>query len=171
MHGVETMQLSALSEKSRIPLRRYFQRRIRGKADADDMVQEVFLRLIRLAGHEKIDNIDGYVCRIAANLVRDYARRLSVRKCDIQIEDMEQMESLSAEGVFTPERILLGREAISQVISVLGELPEKTRTIFTLYHLEVISQVQIARTLGMPLSTVEKHMCKANAHLQSRLQQ
>jgi len=48
-------------------------------------------------------------------------------------------------------------------------LPEKTAVIFSLYHFESVPQVEIARRLGMSLSTVEKHMGRANAHLLERL--
>ncbi len=66
MSAIPSAQLRELSETARTPLRRYFERRIRGKADAEDLVQEVFLRLARADGSEVIENLDGYVCRIAA---------------------------------------------------------------------------------------------------------
>jgi DNA-directed RNA polymerase specialized sigma24 family protein len=41
--------------------------------------------------------------------------------------------------------------------------------IFSLYHFDSVPQVEIARRLSMSLSTVEKHMSRANAHLLQRL--
>jgi RNA polymerase sigma-70 factor (ECF subfamily) len=168
MSAIPVVQLKELSEKSRTPLRRYFERRIRGRgnADAEDLVQEVFVRLARMNSAEAIENIEGYVCRIAHNLVRDYARRRTVHKDDIRIGT----DGIIREEDFTPERILLGREAVRQVLSLLEELPQKTRTIFLLYHLDVIPQTKIARMLDMPVSTIEKHMCRANVHLHHRLE-
>ena len=165
MSAIPAVKLKELCEKSRTPLRRYFERRIRGNADAEDLVQEVFIRLARADGCETVANIDGYVCRIAANLVRDHVRRSTVRRCDIVLET----DGIAEEAGFSPERILLGRDAIRQVSLLLDELPQRTKTIFLLYHVHIIPQVQIARMLQMPVSTIEKHMCKANAHIYRKL--
>ncbi len=75
-----------------------------------------------------------------------------------------------ARRIFTPERILLGRDAVRQVERLLDELPVKTKTIFLLYHAEVMPQLQIARMMQMPLSTIEKHMCRASVHLHRKLE-
>lgn len=169
MSAIPSAELRVLSEKARTPLRRYFERRIRGRGDVDaeDLVQEVFLRIARAKSAEAIENIDGYVCRIAANLARDYVRRRAVRKDDIVID----MDGLASEQDFTPERILLGRDTVRQVVCLLDELPSKTKKIFLLYHAEVMPQLQIARMMQMPISTVEKHMWRASAHLHRKFAQ
>jgi len=164
--AIPVAKLKELSERGRVPLRRYFERRIRGNADAEDLVQEVFFRLARCGNSETIENLEGYTCRIAANLVRDYARRRTIHKDDIYIDK----EGLAMEAGFSPERIVLGREAVRQVFELLDELPEKTRKIFVLYHIEVVPQVRIARMMDMPLSTIEKHMCRATTYLNHRLE-
>jgi len=168
MSAIPSAALEDLSQRARTPLRRYFERRIRGRgtADAEDLVQEVFLRLARARSVDVIENIDGYVCRIAANLARDYVRRRAVRKDDIVMD----LDGLAGEEDFTPERILLGRDAVRQVVRLLDELPPKTKTIFLLYHAEVMPQLQIARVMQMPISTIEKHMCRANVHLHRKLE-
>jgi DNA-directed RNA polymerase specialized sigma24 family protein len=56
-------------------LRRYFQKKV-GPAEAEDLVQDVFVSLQVRGGAEAIDNIEGYLFRIAANaLMRRYKRR------------------------------------------------------------------------------------------------
>ncbi len=53
-------------------LRHFFQRRIGDRrAEVDDLVQEVFVRLFNRRGREPIDNLTGYVFQIAANLLRE----------------------------------------------------------------------------------------------------
>jgi RNA polymerase sigma-70 factor (ECF subfamily) len=63
----------------------------------------------------------------------------------------------------------LGREAVERLIAALHELPETTRIVFTQYHFDNVPQVEVARRMGLSLSTVEKHMARANAHLLKRL--
>lgn len=155
-----------MEARYRLPLRRFFERRLRNKPDPDDLVQEVFLRLIRRGATDGIQSLDGYVFQVAANVLRDYARRWSIRSEEV---DSVQLDEIEIEGGFSPERVLLGREAIESLIAALQELPEKTVVIFSLYHFDSISQVEIAKRFGMSLSTVEKHMSRANAHILERL--
>jgi RNA polymerase sigma-70 factor (ECF subfamily) len=143
-------------------LRRFFERRLKAGADPDDLVQEVFVRLARQGHAETIQHLDGYVFQVAANVLRDYLRRCAVRAHELNHVQLADQE---LEGGFSPERVLLGQEAVEHLIAALHQLPEKTQAIFALYHFESVPQVEIAQRLHMPLSTVEKHMARANAHL------
>jgi RNA polymerase sigma factor (sigma-70 family) len=139
---------------------------VQSRPDPDDLVQEVFVRLARQGNIGAIAHLDGYVFQVAANVLRDHARRWAVRAEEV---DYTVLDDDTLEGGFSPERVLLGSEALESLISALYMLPEKTRIIFTLYHFESIPQVEIARRLGMSLSTLEKHMSRANLHLLEHL--
>lgn len=149
----------------RSPLLRFFQRRVGPGEDADDLVQDVFSRLATI-DLGKIENIQGYIFQIAGNVMRDKARRAHVRRMmthapdDIDVED---------EGGFSPERILQSKEALQIMVAALYELSDPIRIVFSHYHFDGVAQVEIARRMGLSLSTVEKHMAKANAHLLQRL--
>jgi RNA polymerase sigma-70 factor (ECF subfamily) len=147
------------------PLLRFFKRRVGAGEDAEDLVQDVFSRLARqdLAA---IENVQGYIFRVAANVLHDRSRRASVRSIVVQGAEDFDMED---ERGFTPERILQSREALQIMVSALYELPEMVRMVFSQYHFDGVAQVDISRRLGLSLSTVEKHMAKANRHLLYRL--
>ena len=157
-----------LATRYRKPLRRFFERRVQRRPDSDDLVQEVFVRLIRQGNIGAIEHLDSYVFQVAANVLRDHARRWAVRAEEIHHTPLDDD---TLEGGFSPERVLLGAEALENLISALYTLPEKTRIIFTLYHFESVPQVEIARRLRIPLSTLEKHMSRANFHLLEHLGQ
>lgn len=159
------LHLEAVAAEYRGPLLRFFQRRAEAAQDAEDLVQEVFSRLAR-QDLDLIENVQGYIFRIAANVLRDRARRASVRAVVIQTPEDFDMED---EGGFTPERILQGQEAVQIMVSALCELPDMVRMVFSQYHFDGVAQVDISRRLGLSLSTVEKHMAKANRHLLRRL--
>ena len=55
------------------------------------------------------------------------------------------------------------------MVEALQELPERARTIFVLNRFEELSAAEIARRLGVSVSTVEKDMMRAIAHLKARL--
>lgn len=163
---VTVSRIEQLAARYRVPLRRFFERRMKASPDPEDLVQEVFVRLIRQGNVKDIHHLDGYVFQVAANVLRDYARRWAVREEEVR---HARIDEDSLEGGFSPERVLLGQEAIERVIAALHELPEKTQVIFALYHFESVPQVEIARKLNMSISTVEKHMGRANLHLLTQL--
>lgn len=158
-------RLEEVAAHYRAPLLRFFQRRVGAGEDADDLVQDVFSRL---AGQDlaTIENIQGYVFQVAANVIRDKARRASVRSIVTCAPDGFDIED---EAGFSPERILQSREALQLMVAAIYELPETVRIVFSHYHFDDVAQVEIARRMGLSLSTVEKHMAKANRHLLYRL--
>lgn len=158
----DNAQFERLSTRYRVPLQRFFERRLKARPDPEDLVQEVFIRLIRLEHIDDVRNLDGYVFQVAANVLRDHARRWSIREPEA---NPASLDTDALEGGFTPERILLGQESLERLIGALHDLPAKTQAIFALYHFEGVAQVDIARKLNMPISTVEKHMGRANRHL------
>ena len=158
-------ELEDVAAQFRAPLQRFFRRRIEAGEDADDLVQDVFSRL---AGRDlaAIANVQGYVFQVAANVLRDRARRASVRSIMTTVPDGFDVED---EAGFSPERILQSREVLQILIAALYELPEMVRSVFSHYHFDGVAQVEIARRMGVSLSTVEKHMAHANSHLLQRL--
>ncbi|MBC9031172.1 RNA polymerase sigma factor [Sphingomonas sp. JC676] len=157
--------LDEVAAQYNTPLLRFFQRRVDRPEDADDLVQDVFSRLAA-QDLASIANIQGYVFQVAANVLRDKARRASVRSIITSTPDGFDVED---EASFTPERIMQSREALQMMIAALYELPQIVRMTFSLYHFDGVAQVEISRRLGLSLSTVEKHMAKANSHLLYRL--
>lgn len=153
-------QLDIVAAQLTGPLRRYFQRRVRGAAEVDDLLQDVFVRLAR-QDLGVVENMQGYVFQIAANVLRDRDRRDHVRQIMVP-SDQEDWEDVQG---FSPERLLVGKDTLQHLMTALFELPERPRTIFSQYHFDGVPQAEIAERLGVSLSTVEKDMARANATL------
>jgi RNA polymerase sigma-70 factor (ECF subfamily) len=153
------------------PLLSYFLRRVRDRAQAEDLVQDALLRLIRAAEYEVIEHPESYVFKVAANLLKD-SRRHAVRHptvaCAAVAEDnaAEVDEALVDER--SPERVLDGETSLAQVLQALNELSELTRNVFILFRLEHMKQKDIATLYGIAQSTVEKHVMRAVLHLGKR---
>jgi RNA polymerase sigma factor (sigma-70 family) len=160
--------LADLDRRYRVPLIRYFAKRIREAYDVDDLVQEVFIRLVRQATIESVEQIDSYVFQTAANVIRDRARRHAARH---HRQHDELSESDLPTNDLSPERVLLGTEQLARAVAALEELPENTRRVFVLRRYEGMRHEQIAAHLGMSVSGVRFHMEKAKAHLARRLEQ
>ena len=160
-------RIADLSVRYGQAVRRFFSRRLRDGADVEDLTQEVFARLLKRAEIGDIANIEGYLFHTAANLLRERARKQARRPGDDALEGDAEFAGAGEE--FSPERILLGKEAYARMVEALQELPERARTIFVLNRFEELSAAEIARRLGVSVSTVEKDMMRAIAHLKARL--
>jgi len=159
-------ELTELVELYGAPVHAYFRRRVGSAADASDLTQEVFLRLLARTSDARIENVQGYLFMIAANLLAERARRARVRPATSPGE--LRLEGGAAGEEFSPERILLGKEAYQRLIAALQELPERTRTVFILSRYEELKAPEIARRLGISVSAIEKHLMRAIRHLRER---
>lgn len=162
----EAELLTALSGRYRTPLLRFFAKRLPADADAEDLVQDVFVRLIRRERVSDIEKLDGYVFQIADNLRRDLLRQRLARP----IEPLETLDetALPADAL-TPDRALEGKQRLDLFLAALKELPERTATIFMLHRWDQMSHADIAARVGISVSAVEKHMVRAIAHLARRM--
>jgi RNA polymerase sigma factor (sigma-70 family) len=160
------VSIELLNERFRAPLLAFFRRRVNVADDAEDLLQETFVRLAKPGRLESVDNVEAYIFQIAANLVRERARRRAVRGSDQQIEIDE---SFADEQVFSPARILEGKDAIERIMVALKELPERVRTIFILQRFEGMTYQEVASKLDLSQSAIEKNMSRAIAHLARRM--
>lgn len=156
--------LRALSERYRQPLTAYFLRRVHSRIEAEDLTQEVFLRLVRRFEVESIDNPEAFVFCTAVNLLRDRSRRGKAQRSHLT-EFAHQQEGLEE---LSPERLFDGQESLNRVLSVLDELDQRTRDAFILHRLEGMKHAEIARVLGVSVSSVEKYIIKALSRLMAR---
>ena len=143
-----------LARRFRPALMSYFLRRVRSHAEAEDLTQDVFMRLSTLAVQE-FQAADAYIFRVAANLLADRARRNKVRRLHVD-------EQLAVNGrdvdPLDPDRVSEGRRSLSVLAERLRGLPERARTIFVLYRIEGMNKRAIAEAFGCSVSTVEKQV-------------
>lgn len=145
-------------------LTRYFQRRLSSANDVDDLVQEVFLRIVRRGNTQELDRFEGYVFETAASVINDRFRR---RRTRMHASHVPFQPDLHGQEDVSPEQTVLAREALQSTTRAILAMPERTRTIFILRRLEGLTHPEIARRLGLSLSTVEKHVQRAARHLLS----
>jgi RNA polymerase sigma factor (sigma-70 family) len=160
-----------LAARFSAPLLRYFLRRVRDRAQAEDLVQDALLRVLRAFECEVIEHPESYVFKVAANLLKD-SRRHAVRHPTVAGAAIEEGVAGEVGGTLvderSPERVLDGETSLAQVLQALSELSEVTRNVFVLFRLEHMKQKDIAALYGIAQSTVEKHVMRAVVHLARR---
>ncbi len=153
------------------PVRRwlsgFFRNRVRDDNDVEDLVQDVFARIVARDSTEPVGHLGGYVLRTARSVLADRARRRATRHADLHVElDADRHGDVEID----PERVLSGKEDLHAATAALLSLPERTRTIFVLRRLEGYRHADIARQLGISVSAVEKHMVRAIQHLGAEME-
>lgn len=165
---VDALSLADLSRRFRPALKAYFLKRAPAGVDADDLVQDVFVRLARRGELASIRQVEGYLFQTAANVLTDRARHRIARRRDDHIAFREIDH---AREDTSPETVLMGREALTRLAAALDELPERRRAVFLLHRIDGLRYGDIAARLGISVSSVEKHMIKALAHLAAWLEE
>ncbi|MBZ6377848.1 RNA polymerase subunit sigma-70 [Pacificimonas flava] len=137
--------------------------RARGAGDeAEDLLQDLWLKLRRAPPRGPVSDPRAYLFRAANNLMLDRARagrdrRRREREWSRPLDDAVPDRSDEP----SPEQALLARRELEAVQRMLEELGEPTMTIFRSYRLDGMPQKRIAERQGLSLSAVEKHLQKA----------
>ncbi|KQY88242.1 RNA polymerase sigma factor [Pelomonas sp. Root1444] len=131
-------------------------RRGRTRHDADDLVQEAWLRLACYERRQSVDEPEAFLMRAALNLSIDDYRNSRNRGEQVMLDEIE-----IADAMPTAETILLARERIARLSESLAELDPKTRRIFLAHRVEGLSYGEIAQEQRLSVSAVEKHIAKA----------
>lgn len=134
-------------------------------SDAQDLAQDVFLRMARHGALQNVDSVENYLFTAAANVARDLFRRNKVRS-DNPVTGF--VEGVQITEDFSPERQLASRQELDCVLAALNEMPERMRTIFILARLENMPRSEIADRLGVSKRTVEQAITRATACLADR---
>jgi RNA polymerase sigma factor (sigma-70 family) len=161
-------------EQSR--LRNFIRRRVPDPRDAEDILQDVFYRLVeanRLL--MPIEHITGWLFRVARNRITDLFRKKEPENfSDIPIVDDEgevlQIEDLLPSRDAGPEALYFREALLEELETALDELPEEQRDVFVAHEFEGLSFKQIAAETGVSVNTLLSRKRYAVLHLRERLQ-
>ncbi|WP_437879734.1 sigma-70 family RNA polymerase sigma factor [Pseudomonas sp. LRF_L74] len=139
-------------------LQGWLQARLNNSADAADLAQDTFVRLLQRRVEALVEP-RAYLRTVARGLVIDLWRRR-----DIERAWLETIARLPEAEAPSPETGLLVIESLMAIDRLLDELPAAVREAFLLAQLEGMTCPKIAERLGVSLSTVERHIAKALRH-------
>ena len=138
-------------------LLRLFAARLGNSAEAEDALQDLWIRLESVAPGPIADPVP-YLYRMAMNLALD--RRLSAQRRSDRERAWSEVQP-SASEIPDAERILVMRDRLARVEAAIAAMPERARTALRLYRIEERSQREIAAEMGVTVSAVEKLLRRA----------
>lgn len=142
------------------------------EADAEEVVQETFLRAYRrLDRFEERAEFSTWVYRIATNCALDLLdRRKHAKQEDPLYDEEDEREIQLPSGAPSPERQVLSGEMRQRVARAMNELTAAERTAFTLRHLEGQSVEEISRALEIKEGAAKNTIFRAVQKLRKALE-
>lgn len=148
----------------RAPLLRYLAARTRlSSADADDLAQEVFLRMLRYERAELVTHPQAYLFKIAANVLAEWSTRASWRQPHAQewLAQLADERDTEHECTCEDEQLELRR--------AIGMLPPRAREILRMHYEEGLTHEVIAGRLNTTRRIVKRDLIRAYADLRGTL--
>jgi len=144
---------------------------------ADNLTQDCFLRAYQRRNSFRGDaSVETWLIRIAVNLARDHARNRRVQ-CWFSLFHRATEASGEASAVEvpdqspSPERVLLAREQVAAVGSILEKLSPQQQTAFSLRFFEDMSLEEIAQAMELEVGTVKAHLFRAASAVRKALKE
>jgi RNA polymerase sigma factor (sigma-70 family) len=149
-------------------LRRFLANRLRmGTVDVNDLVQEVFLRLLRVDHHETIRNSEAYVYTIASHVLHQHALRESAAPHEVDITPL--IDEIATAPERDPASQADVRQRLNALQIALQQLTPKARAVLLLHRYDGYSLEEIGAKLGISRAMAAKYLGKALIHCRQRV--
>jgi RNA polymerase sigma-70 factor (ECF subfamily) len=165
-HGVSKRrnQVARLYDEIRPSLMAYLSGLGLSVDEAEDVIQECFLRLVRhLANKRDEENLRGWLFRVAHNLTMDLFRNGKRYRAESVAEDDSAAFEV-ADTSLSPEEVVIKREELRRVRAAMGRLTEQQRYA-VLLRAEGLRYREISAVLGMPTQRIGELVQRALARL------
>jgi RNA polymerase sigma factor (sigma-70 family) len=172
----QDLRISETFRREQSRLRSFIRRRVADPRDAEDILQDVFSRLVeanRLL--MPIDHVTGWLFRVARNRITDLFRkkqpeRLSQAAAADENEALLALEDWLPSPEAGPETLYAREVLIDELELAIDELPEEQREVFVAHELEGRSFKEIAADTGVNMNTLLSRKRYAVQRLRERLQ-
>jgi RNA polymerase sigma-70 factor (ECF subfamily) len=144
----------------------------RNRADAEDLVQDTFVKAFRFSGQFKRGtNLRAWLYTILHNTWRNRLRDAGRDAVDVDSEQVEQAANVAggSAGFETPERILMRSTLDADLQAALDGLPDAFRQAVWLRDVEEFTYAEIAEMLSVPIGTVMSRISRGRRLLFERL--
>jgi RNA polymerase sigma-70 factor (ECF subfamily) len=146
--------------------------RTRDMATAEDLVQDLYLKIAGLDPQAEVRAPEALLYRMAANLMVDHVRsaqRSGRRSAEWRIETQTAVGGLDVAQEAAADEVVMGKERVRQLAAAVAALPPQMGRAFRLHKLEGLSQAQAAQAMGVSVKMVEAHVAAAIKQLAQRL--
>ena len=172
----QDQRISDVVTRERSRLRAFIRRRVPDSADAEDILQDVFYKLVEAnCLLMPIEHVTGWLFRVARNRITDFFRKKmpeSFTDAALEDEDGErlQIDDLLPSADAGPDASYIRNVLLDEIELALEELPDEQREVFVANELEGFSFKEIAAATGVSVNTLLSRKRYAVLRLRERLQ-
>jgi len=134
---------------------------LKSARDAEDIVQETYVRLVQSRTREKVLFPKAYLFRVARNVTLDHLRQK--KREDLGLVSLKSEANLT-QGASGLEEWLIADERLALLREAILNLPRRCQQVYSLRKVYGMSHREIATELSISVRTVENHIAAATAH-------
>lgn len=146
--------------------RKFARHLLRNEEDAEEVVQEVYARLMALEDWQRIANPHAFAMQMIRNIAIERLRRADVVRIDRAVV-LHEMDA--ADDRPWPDQVAIDRAELRRVAHAMTALPQRCREALHLRRIDGLPPGRVAEKMGIAVSTVEKHLVKGLRLLQEAL--
>ncbi len=142
---------------------------LKNRMDADDITQEVLIRIWKNLGNFKILSAKSWIMKTTHNLCIDFIRKnkKDSEKNPLSIDDINNYIDIKNE--FNPTRIVENKLTDEKIKMAIKKLQENQKSVFVLYELQQMKYKEISKILDIPINSVKVYLMRARKNLQNEL--
>jgi RNA polymerase sigma-70 factor (ECF subfamily) len=137
---------------------------LRNRQDAEDAVQEAFLKLYRGEAWLRMENEKGFLARTVWRVALDHLPKPAERMDDVA----EMQLAATGEGGASPEQNVVDEDERALLRRLIDGLPEELRQPLVLSSVEEMTSREVAEAMGIPEGTVRTRVMRARTELRRR---
>jgi len=172
----QDQRISEVVAREQSRLRNFIRRRVPDPRDAEDILQDVFYRLVEANRRlMPIDHVTAWLFRVARNRITDLFRKTRLEPLGgpplaLEEDDVLQLEDVLPSAEAGPEALYLRERLLDELETALEELPREQRDVFVAHELEGRSFKEMAASTGVNVNTLLSRKRYAVRYLRERLQ-
>jgi len=164
----QSVAILSLFAANRVSLVDYASGIVGDRAQAEDLVQEAWLRLDEAARRRRLDEPLRYLFRIVRNLALDGRRRIARERRVMSADDVDAAAVATAADP-TPETVTLYKDELQRVTEAMAELPERTRIALEMHRLGGCKLREIAAFLDISVALAHVLVADGVEHCKRRV--
>jgi RNA polymerase sigma-70 factor (ECF subfamily) len=143
----------------------FLRRQLAEPTDAHDLLQELYLRILKLRKLDAIRSPRAYLFRVATNLAYEHRRRLSATGVHLALEELDVHSIPEMQGFSNaPESAALMAERLEHVTTRLSELSPKVQRAILWHHRDGYTCEEIGTKLAVVRNRVKKYLVRGLTH-------
>jgi RNA polymerase sigma factor (sigma-70 family) len=163
------LMVEELAAKQSGRLRRFLRTRVRNAADIPDIIQEAFLRFLRVPSHETIRVPEAYIFTIARHVALQHKLEAAASETSIELD--KALSELRCITDADPALEVTAEQCLQKLDEALHDMAPKVQTTFLLYRRDGMSMEDISERLGISRQMAKKYLVKALVQFRKRLKE